>query len=263
MARLVRILVLLTVVCWPRGLVAQVMGINTISCGEVNLVVNGGFENASWYPYSVRRSRDTFPADNWYEQTAATVDIMRDYAECDTLHVFSVDPASQQCVDCHSGEYCLGIGLLNPLGWLEHISGRLLEPLETGILYEVSFWVRKHGGECSIVPKGLGVVIHADSILFEASELNHDRVRRYYGSYLKLFSENPIYADNEVLKFANDTMWHRQSFRYRASGGERFLTFGRFAYGEAEGDPSHKEVLQYFRKVNKKPFQERVMRLTL
>ena len=226
-------------------------------------MLNGGFESTRWYAFDIRRFRDTFPANHWYEPTAATVDIMRDMSACDTFHVFSVDPASRQCVNCNTGKQCLGIVLLTPLGSVEHISGQLSKRLEKDKEYEVSFWLKGTARACSVTPSGLGVVLHSDSISISGERRWGDRVNRPSPDYLNLFEKLPLYADYEADYPPTDTTWRRFSFRYVALGGERFLTFGRFAYGKDGSSPSHGEVVRYLRKVNKKPYKDRVMRLTL
>ena len=233
-------------------------------CGrEANLVVNSGFERTTKYPYDVRRYRDTFPVDSWYEVTAGTVDIMRDYTACDTNHVYSIQSAQNECVACRSGSYCVAIGLMDPLGSVEHISGQLVEPLTRGHEYEVTFWLKKTHSNCSVTPLGFGLLITADSIALDGASRWDDRVNRLSPNYMNLFAENPLYANYEASLCPGDTSWHRHSFIYEAEGGERYLTFGRFAYGGEGGSPTNAEVLAYLKMVNKKPYQDRVMRITL
>jgi len=218
-----------------------------------NLLFNGGFEDVKTYDWDTRRNRDTFYAKHWYEATNATVDIIRDSGACNDAHTKSVEPSIDFCTKAKSGNYCIGMGPLTLMGYMEHISGRLKDSLKEGQKYLVSFYLKKQPTKTPLIPKGIGLKFHQDSVLFSGQKKDIDN-HKVWAHYDNLFEREKIFSDFEIDEYVLDTNWVEYQFIYSARGGEKYLTIGRFAYDNDEG------VMKQFRKLRHAPWEGKILR---
>jgi hypothetical protein len=202
--------------------------LNLFSLYPQNLLLNGDFEdidekgikNPAYY-------LDHFYALNWLQPTDGTVDIYRDSSVCDTKHIACIEPGlNSVCVKANHGNYCIGFCSITYEGYMEHITGRLVRPLEENELYQVSFALKYFGDE-PFFSKGLGYKFSKDSIVFNSHTLFNKRISPFYNT---LFSEGKVYADVKFDEYITNTDWKIYTTYFWAKGGERFVTFGLFAY---------------------------------
>ncbi len=210
-----------------------------------NLILNSDFEEIVPNNGDYSIYKDTFYVKNWFMPTDGLVDILRDYKAC------SEDFVSQMpfCVKVKSGNYCLGLLPIGVLGYMEHITGKFAKPLQQDKFYKVSFYLRFHGSETPYVPKGIGFKLSDDSIVFTRNKIFDKRQAPFYHY---LFETDKVYADFSIDQFVIDTTWTKYEHIYQAKGGERFITFGIFAY------PNNEKIIKQFEKVTHNPFQKDV-----
>ncbi len=218
-----------------------------------NLLFNGGFEDVKTYDWEARRNRDTFYAKHWYETTNATVDIIRNSDACNDAYTKSIEPSIDFCTKTKSGNYCIGIGPLNLMGYMEHISGRLKDSLSEGERYLVTIYIKKQSTRTPLIPKGIGIKFHKDSVLFSGQKKDIDN-NKVWAHYDNLFEREKIFSDFEINEYVLDTNWVEYEFIYSARGGERYLTIGRFAYDNDES------VMKQFRRLRDAPWEDKILR---
>jgi hypothetical protein len=110
---------------------------------------------------------------------------------------------------------------------MEHITGKLKEPLEAGEQYLVSYSIRYLGGNDSRASIGMGFKFSTDSILFKSNISDIAGLSPFYSD---LYRTNKVYADYSLAYRFVDTNWTRIESIYTAEGGEKYLTFGKFCY---------------------------------
>lgn len=210
-----------------------------------NLILSPDFEEIvpNHGDYSIYR--DTFYVKNWFMPTDGLVDIIRDYKVCKENFVSQMS----FCVQAKSGNYCLGLLPFDVLGYMEHITGKLVQPLQKDKYYKVSFHLRFHGSKTPYVPKGIGFKLSNDSIVFKSNNIFD---KKQTPSYHYLFETTKVYSDYSINEFVVDTTWKKYEHIYQAKGGERFITFGIFAY------PNDEKIIKQFKKVTHNPFQKDV-----
>ena len=220
-----------------------------------NLLKNGDFEEVTAITFKSRRNEGAFYANDWFQPTGCTVDIFRDLSACDTNHIKSFQPTLDYCVQTKSGDYCIGFIPINFLGYMEHLTGTLDAELEKGERYKVSFSIKKESSPTPYIPFGIGFKFHQDSILFHG-QLHADK---YEGGklepfYYNLFETNKIYADYQIDKYILDTNWVQYDAIYKAKGGEKYITFGRFGY------ESDRKIIRQFLSVRKNPWEKKIIK---
>lgn len=238
---------------WKFLVVAIAAFLILIDLNSQNLLFNGDFEDVKTYDFNTRRNRDTFYAMHWFEATNATVDIIRDLSACNEAYTKSIEPMIDFCIEVKSGNYCIGFGPIHFMGAMEHISGRLKEELISGKRYLVSFNLKKQPTETPLIPKGIGIKFHEDSLLFKGGRKDIDN-QKVWALYDNLFEEDKIFSDFELDEYVLDTSWVEHKFIYTARGGEKYLTLGRFAY---END---KEIIQQFNKLRHNPWEAKILK---
>ena len=92
--------------------------------------------------YDIRIYADSFYTRNWFEPTEGSVDIFRDDSICNDSVTYSLESLLHFCINVYSGKYCLGFGPLDFRGNMEHITGKLIKPLEKGKPYVVTFYIK-------------------------------------------------------------------------------------------------------------------------
>jgi parallel beta-helix repeat protein len=101
----------------------------------------------------------------------------------------------------------------------EYLVGKFACPLSAGITYNVSFWVSL-GDNSGYAVKGLGAYI-SSTVPYQ----------NYYG---------PLFLTPQILDNVNfitqDAGWYQISGQYTASGGEQYITIGKF---DGDGSTTH------------------------
>ncbi len=190
-----------------------------------NLVWNGSFENTISKIGDYHKKVDSFYALHWYAPTGCTVDIFRDKKYCTNEFLKSFEPILDFCIKVLNGRYAIGLGLINYQGSMEHITGELKEPMMKDSIYSISAYIKRASGKVST--PGFGFKFSSDSILFQNSVRDLNEISPFY---TMLYKSRKIYSDFELDEPFYDTSWTRIEFPYKALGGERFLTLGKFAY---------------------------------
>lgn len=234
-----------------------------------NLLLNGDFEEVVPNKGNYQTYLDTFYAKHWYQPTDCSVDIYRDHKVCNSSNVMSITSALQFCLRCASGNYCIGLYGIDYFGYMEHLTGKLSKPLEAGKKYKISFAMKFFiQNNVVIASKGFGYKFNKDSILFHTDNpLSLSKslsprskkltVRSLHGGknspfYYDLFATEKVYADFSFQEYMTDSTWHNYTTYYTAKGGERFITFGQFAYKD------DKKIIEQMLKLRQSPYVEKI-----
>lgn len=222
--------------------------LSCLSYGQ-NLVMNPDFEQIVPHRGDLSIYVDSFYAKNWLTPTGCSVDI---YRNKDSLNIpnFNLQAHKPFETKVVSGSYCIGMFFLDFMGHMEHITGRLIKPLVEGQKYEVSFYLRMHKSLTPFIPKGIGYKFSRDSIIFEANEFDDNG--KISPLYDHIFQDNKVYADYEIDQYLLDTLWVKHKSVYTASGGEKYITFGRFAYKDDE------KIIKKFKKLRYNPWKDKI-----
>jgi hypothetical protein len=202
---------------------------STMSVFTQNLLLNGDFDETVPHEGDLQLYRKVFYARNWFAPTGGTVDIYRDHAICNNNSIFSIEPKLRFCVQTVSGDYAVGLCPISYNGYMEHITGTLTEPLVAGETYEVSFYLRLNVFDSRYIAasKGVGFKFTTTPYVFGHFDSLGVKPSPYYDN---LFKDNKVFADFEIDEYITDTVWQKYSTVYKANGGEKYITFGRFAY---------------------------------
>lgn len=205
-----------------------------------NLLRNGSFEEINLSDGKPKYYLDTFYAKDWFQPTDCSFDIYRDVKSCDEKHIRNIEPGLDFCVDVADGNYCLGFCTITHYGYMEHVTGCLLEPLLQDEVYKISFDL-KFFGDKPYFSKGLGYKFSKEPVVFKSDVLFNKKPSPFY---LDLFKDNKVYADFEFKEYLTDSVWNRFTTYYTAKGGERYITFGQFAF---KNDAPVRKQLEYLR----------------
>jgi hypothetical protein len=202
---------------------------SNMSAFTQNLILNGDLDETVPHKGDLSLYRKVFYARNWFAPTGGTVDIYRDHAICNNNSVFNIEPNLRFCVQTVSGGYAIGFYPILYNGYMEHITGMLSEPLVAGKSYEVSFYLKFYIFDNRYVAasKGIGFKFTTTPYVFGYFDSLGVKPRPYYDI---LFMDNKVFADFEIDEYITDTVWQKYSTVYKANGGEKYITFGRFAY---------------------------------
>ncbi|HMO40274.1 MAG TPA: hypothetical protein PKC76_13850 [Saprospiraceae bacterium] len=226
-----------------------------------NLIKNGNFEDVISSVGDYRMRQDSFYAKNWFTPTDCSVDIYRNREVCNDNYIRAHEPGLDFCVEVASGNYCLGLYLINYFGYMEHITGKLKEPLEAGEQYLVSYSIRYLGGNDARASIGMGFKFSKDSILFKSNIMDIAGLSPFYSD---LYGVNKVYADYSLAYRFIDTNWTRIESIFTAEGGEKFLTFGKFCYQDDKKIIGQFNYLRHHPKaVNNKSFLDKEKSLVI
>jgi len=211
-----------------------------------NLVMNPSFEKVhSLTKDEWNKGTGYFYADNWYQTTSCSFDILRSDKVCTDSLLKDFDPSMDFCVPTKSGDYCAGFYPVACTGYMEHLSGTLKASMKSGNRYKVSFWIQLYDDESEvpIVTNGIGIKFSKDTL---SKEIPLNPLGEVACFYNEMFSHKPIFADVEILDCIIDKAWRKYEFIYVAKGGERFITIGKFA------SRKNKKWVKHFEKIKKK-----------
>lgn len=189
---------------------------------QKNLIYNGSFEEYYSCPCNLN-DVDTIPCIGWWSPNDATPDYFNkcwielphtNFCLYNYIYLASYKPKT--------GNGYMGLGLIGEENfWMEHIQSKLIEPLEAGKQYKVSFWVKlayKYGDYAAY---NIGLYFSKDSDIV-GKKYNVSSYVRYMTPELRAHIKNP---DGN---FITDTNWVEISGIYTAQGGEQYVTIGMF-----------------------------------
>jgi len=200
--------------------------LNLISKAQ-NLVINGSFEDYRSLQNNVNYNiksfcLDCFFANDWQLPTPTTVD----YFNSDSENLsFSVPYNTFGYHPAQDGNAYIGLIPLNWDGVGEHLTGTLLEPLEKGKMYKVSFYIRHAGKASRFGFEKIG--IHFHERLFPLGTYDFP----FYKDLIEEEHKFDIVTENYCFLF-NDSTWSKVEGTYIAKGGEQYLTLGVFWLGD-------------------------------
>ncbi|MDD3130823.1 MAG: hypothetical protein PHN94_03275 [Bacteroidales bacterium] len=226
-------------------ILALIISVFHLNCNSQNILRNGDFEDVVQNDGDLRIYLDTFYAKHWFQPTDCSVDIYRDHSICNTSHVMNMLASLDFCINTKSGNYSIGFCPIRYDGYMEHLSGVMTEPLKSGITYEVSFSVKYYYEVTIAASKGIGFKMSETPNIFSFSSNQDGKLQPFYDM---LFETQPIFADFQLDEYIIDTTWRTIKTEYIASGGEMFITFGRFSY---END---KKIKRQFKKIRSNMF---------
>jgi hypothetical protein len=184
---------------------------------QENLVYNGSFEENCICQYNFYI--DTFACEGWWSPNDATPDY---YNKCMNDHINSYHDYYKLHYEPKTGNGFIGLALIGvKYFWMEHIQSQLLEPLEAGKRYKVSFWVRLAHKYSDYATYNIGLYFSKDPD-FVGKKYNVSSYLRYMTPELRAHIKNP--GGN----FITDTNWVEISGIYTAQGGEQYITIGMF-----------------------------------
>lgn len=181
-----------------------------------NLVRNPSFEEYE------NPSQDVFYAKSWFQHGIGTVDYYtEDYPQNPTFISFTHMSSSTFNKKTGfnppvNGKAYIGMILIGWNGGMEHYTGVLKHPLVEDSLYNISFYIKYGGDVFWLYSKSI-------EILFTKSQPEID--------YKKVLIEEWAYKANvkiDIQQANIERKWVKCSVQYKASGGEKFLTFGLF-----------------------------------
>lgn len=207
-----------------------------------NLLLNGSFEQITPSKGDIGEFYfNNFYAKNWFAPTDGSVDIYRSFTACDNQHIRSIENGLDFCVETANGDYCIGLCTITQEGYMEHITGTLEKPLVRGKVYKISFAFRFYGDK-PLFSKGFGYKFSNDSVVFHSPIKMWLKLKPWYQD---LYGTHKVYGDFQSDEYLTDSTWTDYSQYYTAKGGERFLTFGQFAF---QNDQSMIKQLNRLRK---------------
>lgn len=172
-----------------------------------NLIPNGDFEETISKVGDNREFIDSFYAKQWYVPTNCTPDIFRSSLYCDSLSIMSFEPSMRFCLKPISGNYCIGLGLLNTFGSMEYVSARLNKTLIKGKTYKLTFWSKYIGGLDNYISDGFGCKFSVDSLLFNSTEMD---IKGQASYYQYLYKSEPIVG----VGYFQGTAWTKHEVNY-------------------------------------------------
>ncbi len=187
---------------------------NTLKSQE-NLVYNGGFEEYwgppdIWLMYSLVGWRCVHI--DYYNTCCKNI-------EC------SVPCNWAGCYYPKSGNAYIGMMLFSvENSGMERIQGILIEPLEKGVKYKVSFGVRLAYQFSDYAAYNIGIYFSKDSIIFK----NQNELSFQHKYYKIMEPEHTAHVSNPKGIYIKDTNWVEISGIYTAKGGEQYITIGMF-----------------------------------
>lgn len=202
-----------------------------------NLVRNPSFEDYE------SPSQDVFYAKDWFATDISTIDYYTE--KCPYNPVYK--SFTYMCESTHSkyfgyippynGIAYIGMVLIGWNGIMEHYTGLLSQSLVKDSIYDISFYIRYGGDICWICSKSIEVLFTKEKLQFQRN------------NYKYLFSKGKIFRASLIfdIQKANDTRkWVKCSAKYKAKGGEQFMTFGLFS--QEDGN----KLIKLFNEYNKK-----------
>ncbi|HPX45257.1 MAG TPA: carbohydrate binding domain-containing protein [Bacteroidales bacterium] len=213
---------------------------------QKNLIYNGSFEEYYRCPCKLNNV-DTIPCIGWWSPNDATPDcfnkcwielIDSNFCWDDYIYLASYKPKT--------GNGYIGLALIGVENfWMEHIQSKLIEPLEAGKQYKVSFWVKLAYKYSDYAVYNIGLYFSKDSDIV-GKKNNVSNYVRYITPELR------AHIKNQDGNFITDTNWVEISGIYTAQGGEQYVTIGMFWDDTPAVVEAHKKYKNKNTQYNKK-----------
>jgi len=187
-----------------------------LTLAQNNLVINPSFEEHTDLPTHFSNGGKSF-CSRWYVPSYGSPDYF--HTDCSPLYL-SMALKTMNFRNSHSGLACIGIIPLSWDGYMEHITGELLNPLQKGRVYRVSFWIKYAGDVRQFSTDCIGVLFTNERFLMYPFDPFYESI------YNKKI--NADIESKEGLFYTNDSTWLEVNFLYKATGGEKYITIGKF-----------------------------------
>jgi outer membrane protein OmpA-like peptidoglycan-associated protein len=196
-----------------------------------NLVTNNSFEKYKFLPKQTQY--DTFPCIGWFCPNESTPDFFHAAANDERFsapnNIIGFHPAN-------NGKGYVAIIPITDIGYMEHLSGSLLKPLEKEKQYKVGLSIRYTGRYKKISNLlTIGLFLSNDTILKHRykrkgiKDIDNYFIRKYRreANLFELMNSDYVnVVDNIENLLVNK--WLEKSTIYTAHGGEKIITIGVF-----------------------------------
>lgn len=175
---------------------------------QTNLVLNPGFEENKYSANgSMELRKEGYLTNNWYNPLRKR-----------SPHLFTVP--QRAVAKANSGSVAIGMvlgGAKQSKTKTEYITGKLEKPLVKGQAYCVSFNVLLHRSS-RWAATDIGVLLHHEEYLI--ADVGEPQTL-----------EASLYANDGYV--VSNTKWQQYNGYFVASGGEQYISFGKFGEGES------------------------------
>ncbi len=180
---------------------------------QPNLVPNPSFENQSNCAPQIAGNLGGGVLLDWYNPNIATPDYFN--------NCWMIPPPQNFHYQIADGDGFVGIAIYDPNGsnGREYVACQLLDTLQSGKLYRVSFYARIFYGHARFASNNLG--IHFSDTALHSS---NGKVFNYFTP--PRLEAQVKYFNNEVI--SDSAHWSLISGLYQAQGSETWLTIGNF-----------------------------------
>ncbi|MEZ4936606.1 MAG: gliding motility-associated C-terminal domain-containing protein [Crocinitomicaceae bacterium] len=208
-----------------------------------NLIYNGDFEIYDTCPTNASSPPNDYYIKNclgWGTPTIATSDF---FHSCNsTINGFVSTPGNPMGYQIpYNGEGYLGFGMyteyIPSTDWFEYVQGTLIQPLQQGKEYELSFYLSLAESGSWYSLENIGFIFTEDSLFF-----NNSQLLPYVPDYVW-----------EIGNLSDTINWMEIKGRFVASGGEKYVSIGYFPQGIAfedslslYGDATDSEYIAYY-----------------
>src|ERR1051325_3260104 len=190
----------------------------SVTAPAQNLVMNPGFEDTTRAPsvgYN-QKGAGTPLVKGWWVATSGTSDY---YNSDRSRNYAATDPKSELVPKAHSGQGRAGFIAYTGAGtwkniWSEYLESQLIQPLQAGKKYCVSFYVKLDSGS-GYSASDLGLCFSGNEIV----SYRHFALRN-----------EPQVVCRDVKLLRDRSGWSKICGYYTAHGGERFITIGCFEF---------------------------------
>jgi outer membrane protein OmpA-like peptidoglycan-associated protein len=174
------------------------------SYAQINLLLNGDFEEYKFCPKDLVKNKTSFPCQDWTSPNQGTPDY---FNKCSKVLV-GVPVNFAGVRNAFSGNGYSGIVcFLKGRDFKEYLQGKLIDPLQKDKRYVVSFQV---------------------SWATESSFMISDFGLRFSDSLIEVNNNKSLYDPYLSFKLNNSRKWESFVDTITARGGERFLVLGNF-----------------------------------
>ncbi|MBK9759050.1 MAG: hypothetical protein IPO90_03500 [Flavobacteriales bacterium] len=185
------------------------------------LVRNGGFELVASEPKTYDQITE---ADSWKNVTIGFSELFSKSASAKTIGIPDNDYGH---MDPQEGEHYAGFFAWKDdqrrslaageddfvQGWSaysEYLTSELMQPLQEGKVYEITFWVSLSGNSDRAV-SGLGAYFSAEALHFD---------------HRRFLEQKPLVSVDAIV--GEKSTWVQVKGSFEADGGERYITIGTF-----------------------------------
>ncbi len=207
--------------------------VSVVSYAQDNLVANPSFEEYTSLPTNFSNGGKSFCA-SWYIPDHGSPDYYND--NCNPSYLNKAKEI-MNFKDSHTGSACIGFFPILWNGYIEHITGKLNSSLREEEIYRVSFWIKYAGDVCQFSTDCIGVLFTKEKFFLYPLDPFYESI---YNEKISASIES-----KEGLFLKNDSTWIEISLLYKAVGGEKYITLGKFYKEKIKI-----EFINYYRKAD-------------